>query len=266
MDSAGTRLHAGKNLEAAHIQASKGALDTSPSHQHTPLAPPSPSAHQLLPGTHVDLCWRRRPWSRARRQHAQPTDARQDSPDRGGGASPSAGHCVADFGDLLGDVRLGLIALNDTKAPTRKVKVSASVGGVDCCLAPPGAWRQVSPAGPGAGVQGRNGIWHRQSKPCRAATASPCIAATPQCWPLRPPAWTLLQKYILHPKYYDSRADPDAPAALDNDVALLILDRPVRNVPLQKLAPKGYVPVSCCWCSCCGCCFWLCAAAAEGVS
>ena len=62
--------------------------------------------------------------------------------------SPSAGHCVADFGDLLGDVRLGLIALNDTKAPTRKVKVSASVGGVDCCLAPPGAaWRRLAPGG-----------------------------------------------------------------------------------------------------------------------
>ena len=75
----------------------------------------------------------------------------------------------------------------------------------------------------------------------------------------------LPQKYILHPKYYDSRAEPDAPAALNNDVALLILDSPVRNVPLQKLAPKGYVPVSCCWCSCCGCCFWLRAAATEGV-
>jgi hypothetical protein len=75
--------------------------------------------------------------------------------------SPSAGHCVADFGDLLGDVMLGLIALNDTKAPTRKVKVSASVGGVDCCLAPPGAaWRLAAgqSSRPGGGRTGQE--WH----------------------------------------------------------------------------------------------------------
>jgi hypothetical protein len=68
--------------------------------------------------------------------------------------SLSAGHCVADFGDMLGDVKLGLTNLNDTKAPTRKVKVSVFVLPALAAawhgLLPLGAWRQVRSAGLGA--------------------------------------------------------------------------------------------------------------------
>ena len=49
-----------------------------------------------------------------------------------------AGHCVYQNDDIIGgDVKVGLTALNDTKAPTRKVKVGACAGSVGRCLAQP---------------------------------------------------------------------------------------------------------------------------------
>ena len=47
-----------------------------------------------------------------------------------------------------------------------------------------------------------------------------------------------MQRFTLHPAYYNSQADfdLDAPPRLDNDIALLYLDAPVEGVPLQALA------------------------------
>ncbi|PRW57207.1 chymotrypsin-1-like isoform X1 [Chlorella sorokiniana] len=49
-----------------------------------------------------------------------------------------------------------------------------------------------------------------------------------------------ISRFIVHPDYYNSQADPDATTpGLDNDVALVLLDGPVEGVPLQRLADNS---------------------------
>ena len=58
------------------------------------------------------------------------------------------------------------------------------------------------------------------------------------------PRTSCTQRFILHPDYYNSQADPDAASPrLVNDIALVLLDAPVEGVPLQQLADNSTVGV-----------------------
>lgn len=139
----------------------------------------------------------------------------------------TAPQCVDGMDDMLTGVKVGVLRLDDPAAPQRNISVGCRARGMHVL----------------AGV-----AVTRASKGCAACVVVPhacCSLAQPPASGPGPPATPLiphLQRYILHPDYFNSQGSPEADSPrLDNDVALVMLDAPVEGVPLQRLAENGTV-------------------------
>ena len=141
--------------------------------------------------------------------------------------STTAPQCVDGMDDMLTGVKVGVLRLDDPAAPRRNISVGCRASGMHVLA--------------GLAVT-------RASNGSAACVVVPhaCLLLLASASSLRSrpaiPFIPRLQRYILHPDYFNSQGGPEADSPrLDNDVALVMLDAPVVGVPLQRLADNGTV-------------------------